>query len=308
MSTVHRDAIVVGVDGTPASLTALDYAVHEGRRIGAHLRLVHVVPSMSVMVPAPIMAFPPSDLEQRAHAILERAAKRARESASGLFVEAELAHGPRARALVDAAKDARMLVVGRDSRSMLDRLLLGDTMAGVAARAECPVVSVPAGWAPDLTTGLVVVGLKSLDRAEQLLADAFATASDHQARLLVVHAWRLPSAYDDIIASRVGEPKWDNRDTAALARLLEPFEAAHPEVELTSKVIHDYAAHALELAARNADLVILARRVIGFPPATHLGGTARHVLRTAPCPVRVVPPKPHEDHADEAPGRAGHTA
>jgi len=307
MNTVHRDAIVVGIDGTPASLTALDYAVHEGRRIGAHLRLVHVVPSLSVMVPAPMMVFPPSDLEQRAHAILDRATRRAREAASGLFVEAELAHGPRARALVEAAKDARMLVVGRDSRSTLDRLLLGDTMAGVAARAECPVVSVPASWNPDASTGLVVVGLKSLDHADRLLTDAFATAAGLGARLQVVHAWRLPSAYDDIIVHRVGEPTWNDRDTRELGRVLEPFEAAYPEVRVTSKVTHDYAAHALEIAAKHADLVILARRIIGIPPVTHLGGTARHVLRTAPCPVRVVPPGPSGYAGDDLTAGSSHT-
>jgi nucleotide-binding universal stress UspA family protein len=289
MSTIHHNAIVVGVDGSTAGNAAVDYAVHEGRRTGSHLRLVHVVPRTSVMVPAPMMVMPQAaELDQRAHTILERAATQARDQAGGLFVEAELAHGPRAQALVEAAKDARMLVVGRDSRSMLDRMLLGDTMAGVACRAECPVVSVPSGWNAEDENGLVVVGVKSLDHSDALLEDAFAVAAATGARLQVLHAWRLPSAYDDIIATRVGEPRWDDRDTRELDEVIEPHAVRHPEVRVTTKVTHDYAAHALEQAAKGADLVVLARRAYGFPASTHLGGTARHVLRTATCPVRVV--------------------
>jgi nucleotide-binding universal stress UspA family protein len=58
-----------------------------------------------------------------------------------------------------------------------------------------------------------------------------------------------------------------------------------------TKVVHDYAPTALEQASRGADLLVLVRRAHGVPAATHLGGTARGVLRTAACPVRVVPPR-----------------
>ena len=186
-----------------------------------------------------------------------------------------------------------MLVVGRDSRSTVDRMLLGDTAAGVACRATCPVVTVPPAWDPDEAKGLVVVGVKSSEHAEAQLAAGFAAASSLDARLVVVHAWKLPSAYDDIVVSRVAEQEWAEQGAKELRAVLEPYEARHPDVEVTVRVTHSYANDALEQASRQADLLVLARRAHGFPAATHLGGTARHLLRNAACPVLVVAPLPH---------------
>ena len=291
MNSLHRDAIVVGVDGSSGSLSAVDFAVSQGRRIGAHVRVVHVVPTMSALTPAPMMVSPPTDLVETGHRILDRALARARGAASGLHVEPELRHGSRALELAAAAKDARMLVVGRDSRPVLDRMLLGDTAAGVASRAACPVVSVPPEWRADEVKGVVAVGIKSVDQAQVLLTDAFCVAEAHDARMVVVHAWRLPSGYDDIIESRVAQSDWSTRGARELDEVIAPYRARHPGVEVTIQVSHACAHDALERAARQADLVILARRAHGFPAATHLGGTARHVLRAAACPVRVIAPE-----------------
>ena len=199
-----------------------------------------------------------------------------------------------------------MLVVGRDSRSVVDRMLLGDTAAGVACRATCPVVTVPPAWDPDETKGLVVVGVKSSEHAEAPLAAGFAAASSLDARLLVVHAWKLPSAYDDIVVSRVAEQEWAEQGANELGAVLAPYEARHPGVEVTVRVTHSYAYHALEEASRHADLLILARRAHGFPAATHLGGTARHLLRNAECPVLVVAPLPHGGSGARDLEHAGH--
>ncbi|WP_197025265.1 hypothetical protein [Nocardioides sp. URHA0032] len=41
-----------------------------------------------------------------------------------------------------------------------------------------------------------------------------------------------------------------------------------------------------------SNVVVIARRTRGVPAATHLGGTARAVLRSAHSPVRIVAPAP----------------
>ena len=55
-------------------------------------------------------------------------------------------------------------------------------------------------------------------------------------------------------------------------------------------MVHDHAGHALVEASRDADMVVIVRRAHGVPASVHLGGTARAVLRSAHCPVRVVAP------------------
>ena len=293
MSTVHADAIVVGVDGSRGSLKAVDYAVHEGHRIGAHVRLVHVVPSYSAMAPAPMMVLPPSDLVETGRTILDRALAHARAAAGGLFVQAELRRGSRSRELAAAARDAKMLVVGRDSRSAGRPRAAGrhrgwGCLPGNVPRRDGASLLGPGRGEGSGRGGRQVVGARRGSARR-----GFAAASSLGARLLVVHAWKLPSAYDDIVVSRVAEQEWAEQGANELGAVLEPYEARHPGVEVTVRVTHSYANHALEQASRQADLLVLARRAHGFPAAAHLGGTARHLLRNAECPVLVVAPLPH---------------
>ncbi len=304
MNAATTSPLVVGVDGTSGSRAATLYAVGEARRLDAPLKLVHVVPSYSAMPPAPMMALPPVDLVGTGERILERAEAEVRAVAPGLAVETELRRGVRHHELAVAATEASQLVVGQDKRPLLDRLLLGNTVTGVASRATCPVTSVPHDWDPAADHGVVVAGVKAPAHAEELLGEAFALASARSATLLVLHAWRLPGDYDDIIADRVATEEWTTRATKELDDVLEPWRRVYPEVMVETKIVHDYAPTALEQASRGADLLVLVRRAHGVPAATHLGGTARGVLRTAACPVRVVPPRPVVSSAGSSSGQA----
>jgi len=280
--------VVVGVDGSTESLAAVHLGVTEARRLARGLKLVHVVPNYTATPPAPMMVLPPDDLVRVGQSILDKAAAYARSAAPDLAIEAELRRGKRYHELSEAAAAAPLLVVGRDSRPTLDRLLFGNTATGVASRAACPVVSVPPDWDPLERHDVVLVGVKSPSHAEELMADAFAVASDRGARLVLLHAWKLASGYDDIVADRVSVQEWNERGTDELERILAPWREAYPDVAVETRVEHDYAADALQRASRHADVLILVRRAHGVP-AMHLGGTARAVLRTASCPVRVVP-------------------
>ena len=161
MNAQAQSLVVVGVDGSPGSMSAIHLATRAADRLGARLRLVHVTPNFGALAPAPMMVLPPSDLEDVGRSILERAAREARAEAPDLTVEIELRRGARPVELAEAASEAALLVVGRDSRPTLERLLLGNTAAGVACRARCPVVSVPAGAGDPHGARVVVVGVKS---------------------------------------------------------------------------------------------------------------------------------------------------
>ncbi len=93
--------------------------------------------------------------------------------------------GSRAQVLVDAAKDARMIVVSRARR-------LGPTNPHehltLAARAGCPVVVVPASWMPSSSDRKVAVGIDGTALSEEALEFAFSTAAARQAELVVVHS------------------------------------------------------------------------------------------------------------------------
>jgi len=279
--------IVIGVDGSPGGSAAIRAGVREAQRLGLPVRLVHVVPDYLPM--SPLVPLTASVLNETGHELLGRASDEAVALAPDLSMDVEIRHGGRAVQLAESAVGARALYVGTDDRAAVERLFRGNTSSGVAARATCPVVVVPAAWKPT-SRGVVLAGMKTPQHSAELLGAAFGAADDRGARLIVLHAWKLPSGYDDIVASRVAVEEWARSSTAELDALVESWRTAYPDVAVEVRVAHADAARALVSASAEADLLVLVRRAHGIPAAPHLGAVARSALRSAHCPVLVVPP------------------
>ena len=124
----YAAGVVVGVDGTPGSEGALRYAVVEARRRHVPLRLVHVLADGLNVVP--VVA--PQVLGEAGQAVLDTVVGTARELGPDLDVTGQLLVGRRSDALVSAARDAALLVLGRETRTGVDRLLTGTTTAAAA--------------------------------------------------------------------------------------------------------------------------------------------------------------------------------
>ena len=195
---------------------------------GAGLVIVHVNP-MAVPVPPlrpilPVGPVPatrptlPSEFSVHARRVLDRTAREARELAPDLSVSTVLMDGRRVRAIVDAAADAQLVVVGRETRHGLERVRTGSTTAGVASAARCPVVVVPGDWQPRKGAGegrTVVVGIRRVEGAADLMATAYAWASSRGASITVVHAWEMADNYLDRIEARTHADDWQARGRAA---------------------------------------------------------------------------------------------
>ena len=296
MEQEQQGGVVVGVDGSEAGERAVRYAALEAQRHREGLTLVHVVPDFVATSPPAYLV--PTDLQRDVEAfgrsLLAAAAAAASAAAPRLPTTEVLPVGRTVPMLLRTAGRARLLVLGHESVAPLGRLVEGAVTLGVAARASQAVVSVPASWSPERTTGKVVAGLKLTAQAPELLAVAFAEAAARDARLVLVHAWALPSRYDDRILTRSHRDEWTRAADEDIEALLAEHRAHHPGVPVEVKVVHDRATHALSEEVADADLLVLVRRAHGFPPATHLGGTARALLQHAPCPVLVVAPRPAE--------------
>jgi nucleotide-binding universal stress UspA family protein len=117
--------IVVGIDGSSASMAALDWACDEANRHGASLSLVHTW----------------ERLEGRdvAAGILDDAIGEARDRTS-LEVSGELCEGTAAKALTRASRGADLVAIGSRGRSGFKTALFGSVALDVAEHAECPVV------------------------------------------------------------------------------------------------------------------------------------------------------------------------
>ena len=143
------ERVVVGVDGSPAGAAALGWALAAGARRGAVVEAVHAweLP----LVYGPLSGGLPYDvaaLEAAAQRCLDVAVDRAVAAAEPITVERSLVPEAPARALLDAAAGASLVVVGRRGQGGFSRLLVGSVSEKVARHAPCPVVVVPAP-APD---------------------------------------------------------------------------------------------------------------------------------------------------------------
>jgi nucleotide-binding universal stress UspA family protein len=142
--------IVVGVDGSDASRAALAWALAEARLRGSAVRAVHAwqIPAMG-SGEAPWAMIPPGsyvdvaadDIEKAAHEALDREIDDA--NAVGVTVERYVEEGPPADVIVEASKDAELIVVGTRGRGAIATLVLGSTSQHVIHHAERPVVVVP---------------------------------------------------------------------------------------------------------------------------------------------------------------------
>lgn len=283
----HLDPVLVGVDGSRASLAAIRFAAHEAQRVGTSVRLGHVVPNYVPMTP--MLPLTPADLEATGREILRQAGEEAQKVLDPENVVTSLLSGPRVPALLGAAEHARLVVLGAEHRPAIERLLTGSSLYGVSSRASCPVVAVPRDWTPTGEHHCIVAGVKSTQHSAELVRRALEIAVDRNARVVLVHAWELPNEYDDLISAHVDRDEWTDRARRAIERSLDGLRDAYPKVPIEVRVVHGQPARVLQVASDEADLLLLARRHSGFPLG-HLGGTGRALLREGRCPVEIVPP------------------
>jgi nucleotide-binding universal stress UspA family protein len=130
--------IVVGVDGSDASVDALRWALGQAGLTSSELEVL-----ISWAVPSQLaeLAVDKIDWDARAKALLE-------DTLAAVHVEKDLQvtrtarPGHPAQVLMDASRDADLLVVGSRGHDGFAGMLLGSVSTHVAAHAHCPVVVV----------------------------------------------------------------------------------------------------------------------------------------------------------------------
>ena len=135
--------IVVGVDGSEASVRALQWAMKEARLRGATLDVVHawhLPPAGGYPYLAGYLDL--KVFEEDAQRTLARTLGRAGVAGAPEVEPIVVQDAPR-RALVDTAKGADLLVVGSRGRGGFTGLLLGSVGQYVATHAPCPVAIIP---------------------------------------------------------------------------------------------------------------------------------------------------------------------
>lgn len=134
--------IVVGVDGSPASVRALQQAVELAAALGAEVDAVHTwLVSYGATELSMMPAVPSTELQAAAEQTLAEAV--AAVDTKGVTVNRIVTEGDAASTLLEAAEGADMLVVGSRGHGGFVGLLLGSVSHKVIHHAPCPVLVVP---------------------------------------------------------------------------------------------------------------------------------------------------------------------
>ncbi|MGA5822032.1 universal stress protein [Kitasatospora sp. NPDC094028] len=137
----EQPRIVVGVDGSPASVDALRWAVGQARSRGA---VVEALTAWQYPVatgwPVPVMEF--EDLSGSYRKILDDCVREVAGTDPAVEVRALVVEGGAVQCLLDTARGAELLVVGSRGHGGFAGALLGSVSQHCVQHAPCPVVVV----------------------------------------------------------------------------------------------------------------------------------------------------------------------
>jgi nucleotide-binding universal stress UspA family protein len=139
--------IVVAIDGSPNSERALDWALRHAAALSAPLTVltVHEVPKSywgHIPVEGPADKVAVEEERKAAEEMTQRIASQLGDAAPA-DVRVVAVIGFVVEELVNASRDADMLVVGARGVGGFARLLLGSVSSQIASHSVCPVVLVP---------------------------------------------------------------------------------------------------------------------------------------------------------------------
>jgi len=282
-------SVLVGVDGSAGSDTALAwaaaYAEAKGRPLAiAHIGDLPVVTDFAIDIPAAR-----DELTRAGQDVTDRALERVRVGHPTLPAQAQVTLGEPRALLAELADEASVLVVGSRGRGALTSLLLGSVSVALAARAPCPVVvarPLPHDVAPGALS--VVVGVDGSEDAADALVLAFELASSQSRPLEVVYAfgdpWLFP--YPDIASGELMAQAL-NASEQLLDEVLAGYGDKFPDVVVRRKVVQETPTQALVEASATASVVVVGCRGRGGARSLVLGSVSRSVVERAHATVVV---------------------
>ncbi len=293
LPTTHH-GIAVGVDGSPPSKVAVDWAAREAAMRGLPLTLVHVIPSSLTRMWPEVP--PPAELQRwyelRGHDILREAhqvAADAMNGAKGPEVSSHIVAGNASATLIDLSKEAAIVVVGCRGLGAIGRRLLGSVSRGLVTHAHCPVAVIhdedPLMPTPALAP--VVVGIDGSPASEAATAIAFEEASLRGVELVAVHTWS-DFAVDELPGVEWADLKKQADET--LAERLAGWQERYPDVAIRRVVVLDRPARQLLDQSESAQLTVVGSHGRGGFAGMLLGSVSSAVAESARMPVIVARP------------------
>lgn len=282
-------SVVVGVDGSPASESALRWALDEARRTRRPLHVVHALEVEVVF----------SDEEQlgtkeaptTSDPVVTAAMDVVRTTAPEVQATAHSVTGLAPTTLIAASTVAGTVVLGSHGRGAIPTALLGSVSQQVAVHGHCPVVVVKeSSLQGGVGSGQVVVGVDGSEASKPALGYAFAHAAAAGSGLTAVHTWW----WEPLEGVSQDEPwagDWTqiaSQEEALVAEALAGWSEKYPDVPVLRHIVRGDPVVELLGQSHGASLLVVGSRGRGGFGGLLLGSASRRVLKRATCPVAIV--------------------
>jgi nucleotide-binding universal stress UspA family protein len=283
--------VMVGVDGSPSALDAVELAATEAALRGLRLHIVHAF----LWPVALVAARPASDgapepaalLRTHADAIVEEAKKHAENTAPDITITSEVADGPPAFVLSERSRHAALSVVGDRGIGRFQGMLAGTVATQLATYGSSPVIVVRR---PTQQNGPVVVGIDGSAGSRRALEFAAGEASLRGTDLVAVHVWRtpvvvgpgsmMPLAYDLELL--------EADQHRVLSTALAGFSRRHPGLSVHGELGRGSPGSVLTSWSRRAQMVVVGDRGHGGFAGLLIGSVSQHLIFHSACPVAVL--------------------
>ena len=288
-TAAHQQPVVVGIDGSEASLGAARWAADFATKQALPLTLLHAIPRLDWHFAG---ADAPTELEGNGDEVLAAAEAVVRSTYPELAIHTATVKGAVATALADASQSARLLVVGTGAA---DHRALGGHVVRTVHRTHCPVVVWRAPVAKRTGKPLpIVVGVDDSEASSRALAEAFDIARVLHAQLTVAHMWEIDAAVGMGDLGGQGNMDWQLLDVLQaqqrrrMDELVEPLARRYPNAHVI-KVFQDVSpARGLTDLSGEAQLVVVGSHGRGRLADSILGSVGQNLIHHAECSVLVV--------------------
>lgn len=291
-----RARIVVGLDGSPESMSAAHWAAHDAQLRGLPLHLVHAftIPAVGMMgytIPTGLT----DGLYAAGEQLLADATKQLHVLHPDLEITDRLVQADPRPALVEASRDAALTVVGNRGGGRIPEVVLGSVALHVTAHAHSPVAVIPVAAAAR-TDGPIRLGVDGSRVSEAAVAVAFDEADRRQAPLQAVIVWDDADLRGLVAAGTPLDLVEDDKEHALLAEQLAGWRDKYPDVVVEPVVRRGRAAAALLRADESEtppQMIVVGSRGRGGFTGLLLGSTSHSLIGHSRWPVLVVRPHRH---------------
>src|SRR5215831_288725 len=283
--------ILCPVDFFPASNAAVNYAAGLAANYDAVIHLLHVV------TPVPVSVYEyaidsTAILKSVEEASVDEMKKLAtRVKGMGVAAETELVVGDvydEIKRSIDVLKPD-LIVMGTHGRRGVERWFMGSTTEKLLRHSPVPLVTINSTGEKSLTAPRFKRILVTTDFSEgttDALAYAFSVAQENESQVMVLHVLHdvsldLSAKYRSPLITRVRRELDDLVPAEARnwCNIVTRVETGIP-YRVILRMLEDW----------KIDLLVMNIHGKGMLDRALLGSTAERVVRTAPCPVMMIPP------------------